>query len=78
MMNEYPKASVLLGEVVAAKPDEMTLYYPLALSLSKQGKMEATNRFTRQMVPSAATPLSSISCSARPYDEQGDSAKSPR
>ncbi len=50
MIEEYPKASVLLTEVVAAKPNDVTLYYPLALSLSKEGKTEAADRVTRQMV----------------------------
>ena len=43
MTDNYPRASALLTEVVAAKPNEAALYYPLALSLINQQKTEEAN-----------------------------------
>ena len=40
----------MLTEVVAAKPQEVALQYPFALSLLKDGKTEAANRVIEQMV----------------------------
>ena len=50
MTNDYAKASSLLTDVVAEKSRDATLYYPLALSLMKDGKLEAANRVIEQMV----------------------------
>src|ERR1041385_5705708 len=43
MMNDYAKASALLTDVVAVKTQDAALYYPLALSLLKDGKLEAAS-----------------------------------
>ncbi len=40
MTDRYLEASTHLTEVINAKPNEMALYYPLALSLIKQEKMD--------------------------------------
>ncbi|HEV7860884.1 MAG TPA: tetratricopeptide repeat protein [Pyrinomonadaceae bacterium] len=50
MTEVYPKASTLLTEVIAAKPDETALYYPLSLSLAREGKMEASKGVIERMV----------------------------
>ncbi|HET8782510.1 MAG TPA: tetratricopeptide repeat protein [Pyrinomonadaceae bacterium] len=50
MISDFPKAAAMLSEVVAAKPQEVALQYPLALSLLKDGKTEAANRVIEQMV----------------------------
>src|SRR4029450_12323544 len=50
MTSDFAKASAMLTEVVAAKPQETTLQYPLALSLLKDGKTEGANRVIEQMV----------------------------
>ena len=50
MTNDYAKASSLLTDVIAVKAQDAALYYPLALSLLKDGKLEAANRVIEQMV----------------------------
>ena len=50
MTNDYAKAAALLTEVIAVKSQDAALYYPLALSLLKDGKLEAANRVIEQMV----------------------------
>src|ERR1043165_8447179 len=50
MVNDYAKAAALLTDVVAVKSEDAALYYPLALSLLKDGKLEAANRVIEQMV----------------------------
>ncbi|HEY9500074.1 MAG TPA: tetratricopeptide repeat protein, partial [Pyrinomonadaceae bacterium] len=50
MTANYARASTLLGEVVAVKSQEAALYYPFALSLLKDGKLDAANRVIEQMV----------------------------
>lgn len=50
MTDNYPKASQLLTEVVALKPNNVGLYYTLILSLIKQGKSEQASRAMQQMI----------------------------
>lgn len=50
MTDDFVKAADLLTEVTAVKSQDAALYYPLALSLLKQGKIEAANRFIERMV----------------------------
>src|SRR5882724_6135144 len=50
MTENYPAASALLSEVVAAKPKDPALYYPLALSLIKQAKMAEAEGVIHQML----------------------------
>jgi tetratricopeptide (TPR) repeat protein len=49
-IENYEKAASLLSEVIAAKPNDVTLYYPLALSLSKLGKTDESQHVVRQML----------------------------
>jgi tetratricopeptide (TPR) repeat protein len=49
-IQSYEKAGMLLSEVVAARPNDVSLYYPLALSLSKQGKTDEVQRVVNQML----------------------------
>ncbi len=75
MTNDYPKASALLTEVVAAKPNEATLYYPLALSLINEKKTNEANHFIEQMVALGSnSPQVHILFGRAAYDE-GDSTK---
>src|SRR3989442_8178774 len=50
MLDNYAGASDLLGVVIAARPNEATLYYPLAMPLVKQGKKDEAEHVTRQMI----------------------------
>jgi tetratricopeptide (TPR) repeat protein len=56
MTEDYPRASALLTEVLAAKPHDTSLFFPLALSLSKEGKTEAAGRVIQQMVSTGDSP----------------------
>jgi Flp pilus assembly protein TadD len=75
MTDNYSQASTLLAEVVASKPNEAALYYPLALSLIKQGKKDEANHVIQQMLTmGGSSPQVHILLSQASYD-QGDSAK---
>jgi tetratricopeptide (TPR) repeat protein len=50
MVENYPRASDLLSEVISSQPPEVGLYYTLALSLIKQNRQEAADRVIQQMV----------------------------
>ncbi|HEV2912988.1 MAG TPA: tetratricopeptide repeat protein [Pyrinomonadaceae bacterium] len=50
MSEDYPKASQVLADLVAADTGDVGLYYMLSLSLAKQGKKEAADRVIQQMV----------------------------
>jgi tetratricopeptide (TPR) repeat protein len=50
MIEDFARASPLLADVVAVKSGEAALYYPLALSLLREGKVEAANKVIQQMV----------------------------
>jgi tetratricopeptide (TPR) repeat protein len=72
MISDFPKAAAMLTEVVAAKPQEVALQYPLALSLLKDGKTEAANRVIEQMVAAGgSSPQLHILFSQAHY-ERGD------
>ena len=76
MISDFAKAAALLSEVVAAKPKEFE-YYPLALSLLKDGKI-AANRGIEQMVAlGEKTPQLHILFSQAHY-EKGDVEKRSR
>ena len=71
----FALTSLILAEVVAAKPTEAALYYPLALSLINQNKTEEANQLIRQMVTLGRdNPQLHILLGRASYD-QGDSAK---
>src|SRR5262249_12394515 len=68
----YPRASALLSEVVAAKPQDVSLYFPLALSLLEDGKTEAPNHVSEHMVPAGGnTPQLDILFSQAFYERGG-------
>jgi len=75
MTDNYPQASALLTDVVAAKPNEASLYYPLALSLINEKKTDAANQMIQQMVTTGgSSPQLHILLGRAAYD-QGNSAK---
>jgi tetratricopeptide (TPR) repeat protein len=75
MTDNYPRASALLAEVVAAKPNDAGLYYPLALSLINEQKTSEANHFIQQMVTLGGnSPQVHILLGRASYD-QGDSVK---
>ena len=75
MTENYAKAASLLQAVVAVKTQEAGLYYPYALSLLKDGKIEAANRAIEQMVlVGGDSPQVHILMSQANY-ERGDTAK---
>jgi tetratricopeptide (TPR) repeat protein len=66
MTNDYAKASALLTDVVAVKSQDAALHYPLALSLIKDGKLDAANRVIRANGCSGRKqPATAPSCLAR-------------
>ena len=71
----YARAAVLLQDVVAVKTQDAALYYPYALSLLKDGKIEAGTRAIEQMVlVGGDSPQVHILLSQANY-ERGDTAK---
>src|SRR5206468_10934511 len=74
MTENYARAAALLSEVVAAKPNEPALSYPLALSLIKQGKIEAADGIIQQMLVRGDSPEIHILL-GQAYYGKGDSAK---
>ena len=75
LTHNYPKAAALLTEVLDVKPNEVTLYYPLALSLSKEGKKDAVNRVIGQMVARGVDSPQVHILLGQAYYEQNDTAK---
>jgi len=49
-IENFEKSAAILTEMVALKPTDVSLYYPLALSLSKQGKTDEAQQVVRQML----------------------------
>ena len=49
MLENYARASELLGGVFAAQPTDINIYYALASSLIKQGKTDVADRVIEQM-----------------------------
>jgi Flp pilus assembly protein TadD len=74
MTDNFPRATALLTEVVAAKPNETALYFPLALSLINEKKTDAANQLIQQMVAQGSSPQLHILLGRAAYD-QGDSTK---
>jgi tetratricopeptide (TPR) repeat protein len=74
MVGDYAKASELLSRVLASKPDEADLYYPLAISLGKQGKKDEVNRVIKQMMERGDSPQLHILL-GQASNEQGDTTK---
>jgi tetratricopeptide (TPR) repeat protein len=75
MTDNYPRASVLLREVVSAKPTEATLYYPLTVSLIKQGMRDQANQVIRQMVAMGGNSPQFHILLGRAHYELGDTTK---
>jgi tetratricopeptide (TPR) repeat protein len=75
MTENYSRAAALLQDVIAVKTKDAALYYPFALSLLKDGKIEAANRAIEQMVlVGGDSPQLHILLSQANY-ERGDTAK---
>jgi tetratricopeptide (TPR) repeat protein len=75
MIENYAKAVSLLEAVVAVKTQDAALYYPYALSLLKDGKIEAGNHAIEQMVlVGGDSPQVHILLSQANY-ERGDTVK---
>ena len=75
LTHNYPEAAALLTEILEVKPNEVTLYYPLALSLSKEGKKDAVNRVIGQMVTRGVDSPQVHILLGQAYYEQNDTAK---
>jgi pentatricopeptide repeat protein len=74
MLDNYSKASELLSKVLANQPDETSLYYPLAISLVKQGKKDEADRVVKKMMERGNSPQPHILL-AQAYYDQGDTTK---
>jgi tetratricopeptide (TPR) repeat protein len=72
---EFEKAATLLSAVIEAKPSEVSLYYPLALSLVKQGKAEAADQVIQRMVAVGGNSAEVHILLAQAYQEQADTTK---
>src|SRR6185503_15275897 len=73
--DNFAPASRLLEEVISARPNEVALYYPLALSLIRQGKSEPAKRIIEQMLARGGdSPQLHILLGQASY-EGGDTAK---
>src|SRR4029079_304626 len=68
MTNDYGKSSSFLTDVCSVKSQDAALYYPLALSLLKDGKLEAANRVIEQMVAVGNSPQLNILFSQAQYE----------
>jgi tetratricopeptide (TPR) repeat protein len=75
MTENYAAASTLLSEVVAAKPMEPALYYPLAQSLIKQARMEEADRVIQQMLLTGGNSPQVHILLGQAYYNKNDSAK---
>ncbi|MGH9971045.1 MAG: tetratricopeptide repeat protein, partial [Pyrinomonadaceae bacterium] len=73
-VENYARASELLSKVLANQPEKNNLYYPLAISLVKQGRKDEVQRVIKQMMERGNTPELHILLSQAHYD-QGDTAK---
>lgn len=74
MLGNYARASELLSKVLASKPDESGLYYPLAISLGKQGKKDEADRVIKQMLERGKSPQVHMLLGQAFYD-QGDTTR---
>lgn len=74
MVENYAKASELLNKVLSRKPAEIDLYYPLAISLGKQGKKDDADRVIKQMVELGDSPQLHMILGQAFYD-RGDTTK---
>ncbi len=74
MVENYARASEQLSTVLANKPGESGLYYPLAISLMKQGKKGDADRVIKQMLERGNSPQVHLLLSQAFYD-QGDTTK---
>jgi pentatricopeptide repeat protein len=74
MVGNYSKASELLSKVLASKPDESALYYPLAISLGKQGKKDEAEQVIKRMMERGNSPQLHILLSQAAND-QGDTTR---
>ncbi len=74
MLDDFAKASELLSKALAHKPDESGLYYPLAISLGKQGKKDEADRVIKQMLERGNSPQVHMLLGQAFYD-RGDTTK---
>jgi tetratricopeptide (TPR) repeat protein len=49
-LENYAKASELLSEVAIAKPNDVGIYYPLALALGREGKIDEMSQVIQRML----------------------------
>jgi len=74
LVDNYAKASELLSKVLANKRDESSLYYPLAISLVKQGRKDEADQVIKQMLERGNGPQVHMLLGQAFYD-QGDTTK---
>src|SRR5580704_10507880 len=74
-VEDYDKAAAILSVVIAARPAEVSLYYPLALSLVKQGRKEEADQVIQQMVAVGGNSPEVHILLAQAYQQQDDPGK---
>jgi pentatricopeptide repeat protein len=74
VLENYAKASELLSKVLSSKPDESGLYYPLAISLGKQGKKDEADRVIKQMLERGNSPQVHLLL-GQAFNDRGDTTK---
>ena len=72
---DYSKAADLLAAVVALKPNEAALYYPLAFSLMRQGKTVEAENIIQQMISRGGNSAEVHILLGQAYQQRGDLAK---
>src|SRR5882672_3043259 len=75
MIENYARAAETLGAVIVSRPSEASLYYPLAISLVKQGKKDETERIVQQMIAVGGNSPQVHIVVGEAYYEQGDTIK---
>src|SRR5215471_14589478 len=72
---DYAKAADLLAGVIALRPNETTIYYPLAFSLMRLGKSAEAQKVIQQMIAGGGNSAQVHILLGQAYQDQGDSAK---
>jgi tetratricopeptide (TPR) repeat protein len=75
MADEYPKASVLLAEVVSVKTNDAGLYYMLAISLIKQKRRDEANQVIQRLAALHGSSPQLHILLGQVYYDQGETAK---
>lgn len=74
MVDNFAKASELLSKSLSSQPDNTSLYYPLAISLAKQGRKDEADRVVKQMMERGNSPQLHLLLGQAFYD-QGNTTK---